>query len=279
MSLFATILVVALVVYPFVRYTAFIISNWRAGHLDEINQRLGGLRKPLLRGVLTALMADIYVLPTYILGWILPLKHEGRGTPIVLVHGLFHNSSAWIVMLHRLKQAGFTNIHTYQYDSFFKTFDPAVKGLEDKLDQLLGPNPNSKVILIGHSLGGLVCRKAAGNPNYSKRIAGLVALGSPHNGSDLALFGGNRMSRGLIPGHSIPQSVAAIPDPDCPCLAIYNLVDDFVFPLSMLQPNRKGWQEIICSPMGHVWMLLSNEVFNSIVDFIKNLEPSQESSK
>lgn len=222
------------------------------------------------------MMADAYVLPTYMLGWFISLGHEGKGTPIVLVHGLFHNSSGWLVMLRRLRRAGFTNLHTYQYDSFFGTFEPAVQGLEQKLDQVLKASPENKVILIGHSLGGLVCRKAAGNSLYTDRIAGLVALGSPHHGSDLAWLGGNRMSRGLIPGRAISKAVASVPDPSCPKLAIYTLVDDFVFPLKMLLPGREGWTERVCSPMGHVWMLLSGEVFRMVVEFLRGIDSEKE---
>ncbi len=275
MSIFLFILIFAVVVYPLVRYSAFAFSNWRAGYFGEIQERLGDLRWPLVRGVLTAMMADIYVLPTYVLGWILSLGNKGNGTPIVLVHGLFHNSSAWLVMLRRLRKAGYTNVYTYQYDSFFKDFAPAVQGLEEKLDHILKGHPNEKPILIGHSLGGLVCRKAAGSPRFSKRLGGLIALGSPHHGSDLAWFGGNRMSRGLIPGRAIPKAVESVPDPDCPRLAIYSLVDDFVFPLNMLQPGREGWIEKICSPMGHVWMLLSGEIFGMVKAFLKDVETNQ----
>lgn len=261
-------LVGLVILWPLARYAVFLISNYRAGYLPFIRKQLGGLAKPIFRGVITAMGAEAIALPAYPLGWLPQSQGKDEGVPILMVHGLFHNSSAWILFKHRLKKAGYTNLHTYQYNSFTKDFTHAVAGLQTKMDDLLGGRTDGKVVLIGHSQGGLVCRCVAGNPKYRDNVAALVTLGSPHKGSDLARFGGNKMSRDLIPGHYTPEAVDRCPDPDCPKLGIYNLVDDFVFPLDMLQTDRSGWQERLCSPMGHVWMLYSREVFGMTVEFL-----------
>lgn len=257
------------IIWPLLRYLTFLISNWRAGSLPIISSRLGGLVRPILRGVVTAGVADLLVLPSYPLGICGGREPMEDGTPVLLVHGLFHNSSAWLVMKRRLRAAGFRNVHTYQYNSFSRGFDEAVGGMQRKLDQLLRGRPGGKVLLVGHSLGGLVIRRAVGDPRYWDRVAGIVALGTPHGGSDLARFGTNAMARGLIPGHAIPVAADAAPDAHCPKLAIYNLVDDFVFPLETLIPARPGWDEHVCSSMGHVWMLYSREVAGLVVDFLR----------
>jgi len=270
-TLVFVVLVLFAVAWPLVRYAAFAISNYRSGELALIREKTGGLGWPVLRGVLTAMAAELIAVATYPLGWFREFGRDGEGTPVVLVHGLFHNASAWSIMLNRLDRAGFHNLHTYQYDSFSKDFETAVEGMEKKLDRVLGARTGGSVILIGHSLGGLVCRRVAGDPKYRDRVAGLMALGSPHKGSDLAWFGGNAMSRGLIPGRSIAEAVAGVPDPECPKLAVYTLVDDFVFPLSMLLPDRPGWEERICSPMGHVWMVYSREVTAMVIEFLRKV--------
>ncbi len=256
-------------VWTLSRYGVFLISSYRSGYLPWIRKQSEGLVRPLLRAIPTAMAAEALILPSHVLWWCLKPESVGDGTPVVLVHGLYHNASAWLVMRRRLKKAGYGNLHTYQYNSFTKDFDTAVDGLAEKLDQLLGTRPDGKVVLIGHSLGGLVCRRVAGDPKYNQRVACMVALGSPHRGSELAWFGGNRMARDLIPGRRIPRMVEEVPDPACPKLAIYSLVDDFVFPLPMLQPGRPGWQERVCSPMGHVWMLYSREVADMVIEFLR----------
>ena len=253
--------------FPVLRYALFLGFSFHSGHLGYVREQLGGLARPLFRGWLTALAADALVMPLYWLGLVPPREVGKEGVPVVLVHGLYHNRSAWVIMKLRLRRAGLKNLHTYQYNSFTSTFEPAVAGLARKLDTL----PDGPFILVGHSLGGLVCRAVASDPRYRGRVAGLVALGSPHGGSDLARLGGNRMARDLIPGGDITRRMESAIDPDCPRLALYNLVDDYVFPLDKLQPDRPGWSEEVCQPMGHVWMLFSPEVARRVIRFLRPL--------
>lgn len=258
------------VLFPMSRFMAFLVSNYRSGHLRYIRTTLGGLAKPLFIGQITAMASEFLAVLTYPLALLPSFHRERPGIPIMLVHGLFHNKAGWLLFKWRLRKAGFTNLHTYQYNSFTNDFDHAVTGFEKRLDSLLGESGDAQVVLIGHSQGGLVCRCAAGNPRFADRVAALVTLGSPHRGSDLAWCGTNKMSRDLAPGGPTAQRVERAPDPDCPRFGIYTLVDDFVFPLPMLQTGREGWREVVCSPMSHVWMLYSGEISAGVVRFLRS---------
>lgn len=273
LTYFVLILIGFFVLFPLSRYAAFLVSNYRSGHLRYISKTTGGLVRGLSWGMVTAVAAEVLALLTYPLALLPAFQRERQGIPIMLVHGLFHNRAAWLVFRYRLRRAGFTNVHTYQYNSFLHDFDHAVLGFEKKLDVLLGARPGSKVILIGHSQGGLICRCVAGNSRFRDRIAAMVTLASPHRGSDLAYCGGNKMARDLIPGRATARAVEDAPDPDCPRLSIYTLIDDFVCPLPMLQTGRPGWQEKVCAPMGHVWLLYSKEVAVATIDFLRPFAP------
>ncbi|MFH1912953.1 MAG: alpha/beta fold hydrolase [Pseudomonadota bacterium] len=271
---------VVLFVLSLVRYAAFLATNARAGLLNEIRDHGGGLARPLLAGMATSFVAGLAALCAYPLAW-LPRRERGAGhLPVILVHGLYHNRSAWPLFASRLAQAGFTDLHTYEYNSFTGRFDEAVEGLCQTLDRLLGPRSGARAILVGHSLGGLVCRAVAADARCRDRVAALVALGSPHGGSELARLGINAMARGLIPGRSeaeggIPALVESLPEPDCPRLALTSPVDDFVFPLSCLRPGRPGWVEDMVRPMGHVFMLYSPEVAARTVEFLRGSLPAR----
>ncbi len=262
-------LVCVAVILAVLRYGAFILSNGIAGQLPEVRDGVEHFGRAVGVGMLKAVAADCIVLPSCLLALLPEREKFMPGTPVLMVHGLYHNKSAWTVFRRRLEQAGFSNLHTFQYNSFTKDFDAALAGMESKLDQLLASNPHRRVILVGHSLGGLVLRCVAGKPAYRNRVAALITLGSPHKGSDLAWLGGNRMARALIPGRYISQTVERTSDPDCPRLGIYTLTDDYVFPLDKLRTGRPGWQEHVCSPMSHVWMLFSKEVAETVIEFLR----------
>jgi len=282
MPFFAWTLIVAcglLLAFSLFRYAAFLAYNARAGLLDEIRDARGGLVRPLLAGMATSFVAGAAALMAYPLAWLPRREAEAGSLPIVLVHGLYHNRSAWPLFARRLSRTGFTDLHTYEYNSFTGRFDEAVEGLCRTLDRLLGPRPGARIILVGHSLGGLVCRAAAADPRCRHRVAALVALGSPHEGSELARMGLGVMARGLIPGRGaaeggIPAMVAERPEPDCPRLALTSPVDDFVFPRLCLHPGRPGWVEHLVRPMGHVYMLYSSEVAAATADFLREATPS-----
>lgn len=283
MSFFAWTLIVvcvALLVFSLVRYAAFLASNARAGLLAGIRDSGGGLARPLLAGMATSFVAGVAALMAYPLAW-LPRRERAAGNlPVVLVHGLYHNRSAWVLFSRRLARAGFTDLHTYEYNSFTGQFDQAVEGLCQTLDRLLGPRPGARAILVGHSLGGLVCRAVAADSRCRDRVAALVALGSPHGGSELARLGVGTMARGLIPacgeaGGGISARVETLPEPDCPKLALISPVDDFVFPRSCLHPGRPGWVEHMVRPMGHVYMLYSAEVAARTAEFLREALPSR----
>lgn len=273
LMLILTILIWGFLLFTLLRYVAFLLSNGLAGQLSEIGRGVGNLPLAVCRSVALAIAGDaLVVIGCLSLLW--QEREEGDGTtPVLMVHGLYHNRTAWLFFARRLRRAGFTNLHTYGYNSFTRDFDHAMEGMTAKLDALLGDDPDARVILVGHSLGGLLCRCAAGDPRYRRRVSGLVTLGSPHKGSELAFVGANRMARGLIPGQGISQAVEAASDPDCQRLGIYTLIDDYVFPLDMLRTGRTGWEERVCSPMSHVWMLYSEEVAGMVVEFLGD-EPS-----
>jgi triacylglycerol esterase/lipase EstA (alpha/beta hydrolase family) len=264
-----------LTLFTLLRYGIFLLSNALAGRLGLIRKETGGLGSAVARGVVTAMAADMVALPSAIFLALPERTAPSTGTPVLMVHGLYHNRTAWLIFARRLRRAGFVNLHTFGYNSFTKDFEYALTGLKARLDDLLADSPDGRIILVGHSLGGLLCRCAAGDPKYRDKVAALVALGSPHGGSELAWLGGNRMARGLIPGRIISEAVAEAPDPDCPKLAVYTMADDYVIPLDLLLTGRPGWEERVCAPMGHVWMLYSPEVADMVTDFLRPLRPQR----
>jgi pimeloyl-ACP methyl ester carboxylesterase len=120
--------------------------------------------------------------------------------PVVLVHGLCETEAAWSIRAREhggtyasrvLEPLGATPV-TIRYNTGRSIADNGA-ALSALLDELVAtwPVPVERLALIGHSLGGLVIRAAAGHgARWPELVDATVSLGSPHRGAPLAQAAG-----------------------------------------------------------------------------------------
>ena len=108
-----------------------------------------------------------------------PVATAAQDVPTVFVHGIFSSSDAWRATSQRL--ASTLQIAPHVPDL------PSTSVLETQtaaLDGALGGLP-ANTIAIGHSQGGLITRQWS----RTKALRGILTLGTPHTGSQLAARG------------------------------------------------------------------------------------------
>ena len=199
----------------------------------------------------------------------IPKKAIGT-VPILMTHGLYHNRTAWFIMKPKLKKAGYGNLHTWSYNSFTTSFPELVLELRRHIFKLYVENNNQKIVLIGHSLGGLIIKGAVSDPIVAEKISRIITLGTPFRGSLLAKIAIGRLGRSLHPESSlfeINHSNSTMGE--IPKTAIFSPVDEMVIPWKNLKPLENGWQTLPCSSMGHVAMLYSSQTVSMIVKLIQ----------
>lgn len=110
-----------------------------------------------------------------------------HGLPILLIHGYGCNSGYWVKMSARLEQAGY---HHYALDlePILADIDSYVPLLKQKLEAICQASGHNQVIILAHSMGGLVTRCYL-RQHGAARIAHVITLGTPHHGTGLANFG------------------------------------------------------------------------------------------
>jgi pimeloyl-ACP methyl ester carboxylesterase len=119
---------------------------------------------------------------------------EDEATPrlAVFVHGLFESEHAWRYgggprYGDRLAaEHGFTPVYV-RYNSG-RHISENGRSLAELLDSLVAgwPVPVEEIVLVGHSLGGLVARSAChAGGDWTGRVTHVVSLGSPHTGAPL----------------------------------------------------------------------------------------------
>lgn len=179
----------------------------------------------------------------------LPLRERGyvatavaaTGRPVVLVHGLIDNRSAFPVLGRGLRRRGFDRVVAYDYSPRTSDLRVAAAGLGTWVDELLRSTGEPQVHLVGHSLGGLVGRYYVQCLGGSERVDTLVTLGTPHAGTRTAALLPSSLGRQLRPGSSLLAELEA-PVDRCPTrmVAIWSDVDQVVRPVRSATITHPG---------------------------------------
>jgi triacylglycerol esterase/lipase EstA (alpha/beta hydrolase family) len=117
------------------------------------------------------------------------IHRDSRQLPVLLVHGYGANGGYWADLVARLDAAHISHA-TLDLEPLFGDIDGYVPLVDEAVRALCAAAGSSKVVLVGHSMGGLVVR-AWLRRSGSARVARVITLGSPHSGTALA---------GLAPG-------------------------------------------------------------------------------
>jgi len=131
--------------------------------------------------------------------------------------------------------------------------------------------PGEGVLMIGHSLGGLLAKAYAGRKDVDQgpAIRAVVTLGSPHKGSRMVVFGIGKLAKSLTFGSNLIHELEQIKTPsEVECTAIYSPVDNMVLPAESLKAPP-GWKEKMTGPICHVSMLYHWPTFKQVLKCLK----------
>ena len=221
----------------------------------------------------------------------------GRRTIFIYVHGYNTSFASGLFrsaqLAHDYDVAGVTmhyswpsahNAAMYLYDR--DSADFARAGFVRMLRIAAAAEPES-IVVIAHSMGGLVSRDYVKNLGGSTKVDSLITMGTPHYGTDLAVlakfltFGScigitacNQMAR----GSSFLNSLNAGDDTigNVRYTAIATKVDEVVFPystaflandgnISNVAVQDKCWARL----PGHLGLILDGAVFDGVNDALK----------
>jgi len=210
----------------------------------------------------------------YPLGWLLPgekLQRRGDGPVILLLHGLFHNRACWWLVKQRLRRQGFVNLHTLNLPPW-KDIEVLTELIAKKVDALRHQLGVEQVVLVGHSLGGLLGRNYLARRGGTHKVAALIQLGTPNQGSKLAPFAITRLARQLMPGSPFlaDLKVEGLPA-GVPVTSIYSRHDNIIIPFHFSRLD--GASEVELEGCGHVCLLFSPGAFAPLLESLKGVPP------
>lgn len=125
---------------------------------------------------------------------------DATGKLVIFIHGLCCNEHSWRLYAEQhtpygeqLKAKGYTPLYVRYNSGLHISLNG--RTLARQMDKLVSiwPVPVKEVVLIGHSMGGLVARSAAykaakSNMTWPNKVSHILCLGTPHTGAPLEQF-------------------------------------------------------------------------------------------
>lgn len=196
-----------------------------------------------------------------------PKGDRSFDTPVLLVHGYAHNRSGWFLLDRRLRQSGFTSIHTLNYMPYLSGVPELADRLAERVEAICELTGSDKVHLVGHSMGGIVARWYVQELGGDTRVDTAITIGSPHSGTYAATIGVGAGARDLRPGSRVMRRLERSAKPSAVrWIAYYSNLDMLIQPASsaMLDHPQLEATNILVKDHGHVSLMLSPQVGRSI---------------
>ncbi|GLZ30404.1 lipase [Lentzea sp. NBRC 105346] len=159
---------------------------------------------------------------------------DAAGTPIVLVHGIGDNRSAFAVLSGALRRRGFGVVHAVNYSVLTALTGDVRRSaalLGAHIERICEQTGSDQVHVVGHSLGGLIARYYVQRLHGDSRVRSLVTLGTPHHGTLAAYLLPTPLTKQLRPGSDLLTELA---EPTRPCrtrfVVVWSEMDQIIVP-------------------------------------------------
>ncbi len=121
--------------------------------------------------------------------------------PVILVHGVLVNDGVWFGFRRDLGRDGIRNVFTVNYGPPYADIERFAVQLAAKINAVCKATGAQGVVLVCHSMGGLVARA------YVRRFGAghvdrIITIGTPHHGSVLAWTYPGRSLAQMRPGNA-----------------------------------------------------------------------------
>jgi triacylglycerol lipase len=241
--------------------------------------RLADKRWPVWRDFAAAFAKEAWA-KSLSFTWVQPFEHwlmtpdpepaKGGPTPVLLVHGYVCNRGIWRTMRTLLGRRIDNPIYTLNLEPPLARIDEYVDQLAARVEDICAGSGHERLILVCHSMGGLVARHWMARRGGSGFVEKTITLGSPHHGTRLARFGvghnvrqmryGNEWLAGLAREEMAAERMPAF-------VSIGTENDNLVYPPE--SSDLPGAKNVRLKGVGHVSLQFSPEAADLIAREIK----------
>lgn len=207
-----------------------------------------------------------------------PSHHlNNSGIPILLVHGYLQNQSDWLWFKHRLEENPHIGpIYSFNLCSPFDSISKYAEKLKEEIADIKAETKQDHIILIGHSMGGLVSSYYSEFIAKPGEVVKIITLGSPFQGTRLAALGFGENVKEMSPNSSFLQDLTnRIPQSSIAYHYVASQIDNMIipwqaaFPPHIVPAHHKALDtNLILDDHGHLRLLISPKVVKQVMDWL-----------
>lgn len=188
--------------------------------------------------------------------------------PVLLVHGVLCNAGVWVRLARHLRASGVSGVYSMSYGPPLESIEVFAGQLADKIDDIVAATGARHVVVVAHSMGGLIVRAYIRRWGAGK-VARVLTIGTPHHGSVHAWFCPGAGLAQMRPGS---EWLAALNreriGPAPRFVSLWSWHDSMVAPqTSSMLP---GAVDVAIAGVGHNALLADPRVFTYVLDEISD---------
>ena len=208
---------------------------------------------------LAFLLAFVVILPFERL-WMARDRLPRCPRPLILVHGYGCSRGVWWFLRRQFEAAGHV-VATVSLAPPYTSIGKLVPQLAQRIEEVCAATGADQVVLVAHSMGGLVCRSYLAR-HGGGRVERLITIASPHSGSELARIGIGQNAREMEPGSRWLKDLASSVTP-VRAISIRTPHDNYVMP----QDNQRlpGALDVELDGIGHLALLFSRRTAKEVL--------------
>lgn len=189
-------------------------------------------------------------------------------TPILFIHGYLLTPSVFLFWRYQMKRRNRGNTFALHLRPGTSPIEILAEGLMRKVDEVKRETGASKIVLIGHSLGGLVAHYYVEKLGGKESVDRLVAIATPYRGTKLAILGFGESCRQMrFQSRFVTQFFEPGMQSSVPVLACPVIPDNLLIPNDSAVPPFMS-KTYALRAAGHLGCLLSIELLEAVLRFI-----------
>jgi triacylglycerol esterase/lipase EstA (alpha/beta hydrolase family) len=221
-----------------------------------------------------ALTFELFAFAAVAILRLVPRKESAQGSgkrPILLVHGYCNHGSVWAYLQPLLAKLRVGPVYTINLGHPFRSIREYAEHIQAKAAAIRSETNEPHLILIGHSMGGLVSAFYATKMAPENSVTDVITLGAPLGGTHMARLALGPNGKEMRRASTFVQELKTLIQSK-PGIRFFHLgtrTDQLIFPSESAILGNDPSREFVLEDIGHASLLFSPRVAAKITEWLK----------